>query len=419
VERKKMGVMMMMMLFLLMSISAQAATYYVSNKDGNDSNPGTSSSTPWKTIARVNSMSFSPGDDILFKRGDTWRETESLKPSSAGDSSASITFGAYGSREKPVIDGRNVTYTVTMNKSYVTLDNLNITRGGKNNIGSVAAADYCRIQNCRIDNAVRQGIYTGQNASVNAKHWTIQSNIFQENGGISKFNHGIYIKWAKNWLIQYNVFLRNAAFGIDLNGTCNCIVRYNYSEGNGAGFMELYQDTGGPSNDNRIYYNVSNSERKLMFVGGDSVATAHTGNLVYNNTVYNYIFAGIDIEHGANIAEVRNNIFYSTVSGAHAYAVNPESSILSSSNNLLLAPGTINYNGSYYKGLDEFKKATGLEKDSIAVDPQFVNAGSDFHLTSSSPCKDAGTDVTLTKDFDGNMVPLGSAPDMGVYEYID
>jgi hypothetical protein len=88
---------------------AHAATYYVDSVGGNDSSVSpTSSSTPWQTIAKVNSSSFNPGDQILFKRGDTWRET--LAPPSSGSTSSSIIFGAYGSGgdPKPVITGADL-----------------------------------------------------------------------------------------------------------------------------------------------------------------------------------------------------------------------------------------------------------------------------------------------------------------------
>jgi len=53
---------------------AWAATYYVDATNGNDSNNGISGLTPWKTIAKVNASNFNPGDQILFKRGEVWRE---------------------------------------------------------------------------------------------------------------------------------------------------------------------------------------------------------------------------------------------------------------------------------------------------------------------------------------------------------
>ncbi|RLI40648.1 hypothetical protein DRO59_08780 [Candidatus Bathyarchaeota archaeon] len=78
------------------------ASYYVDATLGDDSNPGTISQ-PWKTISKVNSSSFSPGDKIYFKRGETWREQ--LTVSSSGSDGNPITFGAYGTGEKPIIHG--------------------------------------------------------------------------------------------------------------------------------------------------------------------------------------------------------------------------------------------------------------------------------------------------------------------------
>jgi hypothetical protein len=49
-------------------ISAHAYTYYVDAVSGNDNNAGTSMSSAWKTVSKVNSRTFGPGDSILFKR---------------------------------------------------------------------------------------------------------------------------------------------------------------------------------------------------------------------------------------------------------------------------------------------------------------------------------------------------------------
>jgi len=78
-------------------------TYYVDATSGSDSAAGTSDSTPWKTISKVNGSSFSAGDSILFKRGETWREQ--LTVPSSGSSGNPITFSAYGSGNKPIISG--------------------------------------------------------------------------------------------------------------------------------------------------------------------------------------------------------------------------------------------------------------------------------------------------------------------------
>jgi Right handed beta helix region len=90
-------------LAMLAALPAGATTYYVA-ASGSDANSGTSKSTPWQTIAKVNASTFLPGDSILFRRGDVWYGTSMVAPSS-GASGAPITFGAYGSGANPTIKG--------------------------------------------------------------------------------------------------------------------------------------------------------------------------------------------------------------------------------------------------------------------------------------------------------------------------
>ena len=81
------GVWSGVVLLIMFSANAWATTYYVSSSAGSDANNGTSTSTPWQTIAHVNAQTFQPGDSILFKRGDVWNE--SLTPPSSGTSCTS------------------------------------------------------------------------------------------------------------------------------------------------------------------------------------------------------------------------------------------------------------------------------------------------------------------------------------------
>lgn len=80
--------------------------YYIDNLAGSDTNSGTSPSTAWKTVARVNQASFAAGDRILFKRGGIWREQ--LNISAAGMPGNPIIFDAYGSGNAPVINGSDL-----------------------------------------------------------------------------------------------------------------------------------------------------------------------------------------------------------------------------------------------------------------------------------------------------------------------
>jgi hypothetical protein len=97
------GFLQIALLLALFSATASATTYYVSSSAGSDSNSGTSSSTPWQTIAHVNGQTFNPGDSVLFKRGDVWNE--SLTPASSGTSGNPIAFDAYGTGAAPNFTG--------------------------------------------------------------------------------------------------------------------------------------------------------------------------------------------------------------------------------------------------------------------------------------------------------------------------
>jgi hypothetical protein len=61
------------------------------------------SASAYKTIADVNAGSFSPDDQILFRKGQVWRET--LVVPSSGSPGQPITFGSFGSGAQPKISG--------------------------------------------------------------------------------------------------------------------------------------------------------------------------------------------------------------------------------------------------------------------------------------------------------------------------
>ena len=71
-----------------------AVTYYVSNSSGDDDNNGRSESNPFETVAKVNSLSLQPGDQVLFKCGDIWR-ADPLVITRSGALGQPIRFGSY------------------------------------------------------------------------------------------------------------------------------------------------------------------------------------------------------------------------------------------------------------------------------------------------------------------------------------
>ncbi|MBE9484937.1 MAG: hypothetical protein IMY74_08825, partial [Bacteroidetes bacterium] len=91
--------------FLIASNFSFATNYYVDASNGSDDNSGTSQYAAWKSISKVNSSIFLPGDSILFKRNESWREQ--LVVPSSGEEGNPITFGAYGVGNKPLFLGSN------------------------------------------------------------------------------------------------------------------------------------------------------------------------------------------------------------------------------------------------------------------------------------------------------------------------
>jgi len=69
---------------------------------GSDTNDGFSPKSPWRSLAKVNAAALKPGDQVLFKRGNTWR---GQLVAQSGREGAPVTYGAYGTGDKPLLLG--------------------------------------------------------------------------------------------------------------------------------------------------------------------------------------------------------------------------------------------------------------------------------------------------------------------------
>jgi hypothetical protein len=88
-------------------MAASAVVYYVSSSAGSDTNTGTSQGTPFQSVTKVNSLNLQPGDQVLFKCGDTWR-ADPLILTHSGTAAAPIQFGSYpflDCANKPALSG--------------------------------------------------------------------------------------------------------------------------------------------------------------------------------------------------------------------------------------------------------------------------------------------------------------------------
>ena len=104
--------------------------FYVDSVAGADTNSGASPDSAWKSLSKLNSTEFSPGDKILFKSGSTW--TGQLWPKGSGREGAPITIDKYGDGPKPIINGAGAAEDAVFlkNQDYWEIQNLEITNAG-------------------------------------------------------------------------------------------------------------------------------------------------------------------------------------------------------------------------------------------------------------------------------------------------
>lgn len=105
-------VLLISLLLLSAGLYAQQKTYYVS-PSGNDAASGLSVKDAWKSIDKINSVTFQPGDKILLESGKTFPGQMVLKGS--GTPENPILLSSFGGPERPVIDmGREDGNAITL-----------------------------------------------------------------------------------------------------------------------------------------------------------------------------------------------------------------------------------------------------------------------------------------------------------------
>ena len=92
----------------------QSNIFYVDSTNGLDTNDGLSPEKPFKTIDKLNTLTFIPGDEIRFKRGETF--VGAFQPKGSGTEESPIKIGSYGDGEvKPkLMPGENWTVPYLM-----------------------------------------------------------------------------------------------------------------------------------------------------------------------------------------------------------------------------------------------------------------------------------------------------------------
>jgi parallel beta-helix repeat protein len=301
-------------------------TYYIDSIGGSDSNVGTSTNQAWKTIAKVNGSTFVPGDHIVFKRGDTWREQLTIP--SSGTANDPITFDAYGTGASPTISGAN---TVTGWSHYS--GNIYVA-----NVGSIAMPTQLYMDGTFYDMAhyPNSGFLTATNDSSDNTS-VIDSNLaltsdqivgatiatkplswFISTTTVASYDSSTHTittlapvdsqSPSQKMTAGYSFYLQNKLWMLDSPGEWY----YDSSSGN------LYLWTAGSDDPNSHTVEISNRSSSIVDDGNNYVtiqnlATADANHFdVSISNANNVALNGLDISGGVN-GIYSNNISYSTI----------------------------------------------------------------------------------------------------------
>ncbi len=413
---KRIMVAATLIVWLFVSVGAVHATnYYVSNI-GSDSAVGSDSSAPWATLGKVNGFPFAPGDNIYFRRGDTW--IGCLNISHSGTTSQPITYSAYGSGQKPIISNSGQwSRSVVITASWTIVDGLLLRDSMEAGVLIASGSTYNIVRNCEMT-AVGEGVQVEGNNNLitgNVIHDTTMivntptptNDDYGANGVV--ITNGLNNEVSYNTI--YNCIAKSYDYGMDggafeLYGTTDgTYFHHNYAYENN-GFLEAGASTAGNTANNVIVaYNISrdNFHGNFMTLHNSGTFSVNITNLrIENNTIIEtkytagWIFSS-DVSPQSGMLSFTNNIVYLTAGNFSKYS-------FTRSNNL------------YYPLPTKF--AGGLQAGETVGDPLFINLQAyDYHLQDGSPAIYAGLVLGYSKDFDGNSVPFGPQPDLGVYEW--
>lgn len=200
-------------------------------------------------------------------------------------------------------------------------------------------------------------------------------------------------------------------------------VRYNNIYGNSAGFGINIDNVKGTQNSPFVVAN------NFVYMGDSSTATNNFGIYVQNGSnlvhvLHNSISihgatantAGINVQNGPNVDIVLHNNNAAHYGGGRALSVEAGFSVLQSDANNFYAANTdaIRFAGADYSSTAAFNAATGLDANSMTVDPMFLTE--DMH-TCMADFDNKGIAIGETMDIDGDSRNT-STPDIGADEFI-
>lgn len=352
----------------------RTGSYYIDFSGGNDDNSAASPDQAWKSLGKVNTTTFEPGDSILLKAGEIWEGQ--LKFNGSGAAGRPILVGKYSDGENPKIEGRGLfenTFQLT-NQKYIEIQDLQITNYGntiafrrgmyvqaedmgvvrhiilrrleisdvngsmegeisKNNggiffditgSGTPTYFDTLVVEDCYIHDVDRTGI--SNRSSWDSRtfttdgDWTPSTNMIFRNNSIERTGaNGLIVRVAYKPLIEYNLFNNcatkgsgNASFSFNTN-----YALWQYNEACFTKYNSGDEDAGGFDSDynskyTTIQYNYShdNGYGAILLTGGPG-SNFNDGTVIRYNVMADNADHVIRTSGTATNSTIYNNSIYS------------------------------------------------------------------------------------------------------------
>jgi predicted xylan-binding protein with Ca-dependent carbohydrate-binding module len=399
-------------------------TYYVDAVDGDDGNAGTSAGAAWQTIHQVNNAVLAPGDSVLFKRDQTFTG-ETLSADQPGNTTARVTYGAYGTGAEPIFDGAGRRYPVTVDAPYVTVQDIQVRNAGDEfKIGLRVFGSDALVQR-----VTASGNAIGVQAENKAHRLRLTASRLVDNqtvinpdgkgkaeGSTDDYGaSGVVVLEANGVEIDENTMSGNigpsADFGedgsaVEIYGAVGTVVRRNKSVDN-----QTFSEIGNAATRNTTFHdNLITANAGIdKAIGFNAQGTGTFGPVLNTRMFHNTVVLlgaeskGVIVGTGAT-AFLHNNIVQADYAGW--------------SGDRKIDEGHNVYRPGAW-GNDIWSDANpgqGIAPTSVTADPLFTGPA-DFHLQSASPAKNRGISAYGSAlDLDGNARPFGPGTDAGVYE---
>lgn len=305
------------------SVIVTATTYYVS-PSGNDSNNGTSQSSPWKTIAKINTGTYHPGDAVLLQGGQSFSGCLSFSGSNVTSTSTSGTpfiVGSYGSGNFTLAAncaGSQAAAVNVVSVNNLTLQDCTLTgnTGGAQYGVWIHNASSTQVGNVTVQRCDISGFYTATASDYGAEifvtgtggaglnHVTLLNNTLHGASGVTSPDDNGISGYGSGQNVTNVLYQGNTIYNIGGKAS-------NISEGNGILFGGVNGGVGQFNTVHDMGANTTTCGGPVGILAFDANNITMQFNEVYNTKPASYVsgcdWDGFDLDGGVTNSVMQYN----------------------------------------------------------------------------------------------------------------